>query len=176
MLYHDMQKRLMFWLWLEPGDPDLSSVPFPPNLLKEYQFRIVTSRNQLIEKIRIFDSALDDRIIEFLKLLLQTEASQRQRPINGELLFGALEPGSDGTDSIAFELLTETGSQGFAMPRPAYDQVSTSISPKLPSLASQAGSWLRINRAFAESLARDFIRSELSPRSRTSPQASARDK
>ena len=37
---------------------------------KKYLARIVTSPNQLIEKIQIFDAGKDDRIMELVKLLV----------------------------------------------------------------------------------------------------------
>jgi hypothetical protein len=37
---------------------------------KKYLARIVTSPNQLVEKIQIFDAGKDDRIMELVKLLV----------------------------------------------------------------------------------------------------------
>ena len=36
---------------------------------EKYLYRIVTSANQLVEKIQIFDAGKDDRVMELVKLL-----------------------------------------------------------------------------------------------------------
>jgi hypothetical protein len=156
MLYHDMEKHLMIWLWPAAGDPDMSSVPAMGSM-NDYQFRIVSTRNHLVEKILLFDSGLDDRMVEFFKLLIQARASQDSHPLPGEILFSALQPGPDGVESLAFEHLSEAGSEAFAVPRQTYQQLAESFAAKLPSLQSQAGKWLRVDRAFAESLTRQLL-------------------
>jgi hypothetical protein len=153
MLYHDMERQLMIWLWTGSGDPDIASIPVM-GLMNDYQFRIVSTCNHLIEKILIFDTGLDDRMVEFFKFLLQVQASQSDHPLSGEILFGAVERSPDGTESLGFEHLTETGSGSFTVPRQAYQQLAESLASKLPALQTQAGKWLRVDRAFAESLAR----------------------
>jgi hypothetical protein len=72
MLYHDMRKRLMIWL----KNPDESGVPnleegtdaALTQLLPGYAARIVTGRNELIEKIKIADDSHSDIMIEIAKL------------------------------------------------------------------------------------------------------------
>ena len=46
---------------------------------KKYLARIVTSPNQLIEKIQIFDAGKDDRIMELVKLLV-TDSLHENNP------------------------------------------------------------------------------------------------
>lgn len=33
MLYHDMEKRLMIWLWPAEGDPEAAAMPSPTSIL-----------------------------------------------------------------------------------------------------------------------------------------------
>ena len=46
---------------------------------KKYLARIVTSPNQLVEKIQIFDAGKDDRIMELVKLLV-TDSLHENNP------------------------------------------------------------------------------------------------
>ncbi len=156
ILYHDMDKRLMLWLWLEKGEPDTAFVPVQ-RFLDEYQFRIVSTYDALVEKIFIFDRGLDDRLVEFLKLLLQIQASQGNHPVNGEIRFTLRGPRPQTAGSLVFEYVGQTGAQSFAVPGQAYTELARSLVEKLPKLQTLAGKWLRIDRAFAESLAHQFL-------------------
>jgi hypothetical protein len=151
MLYHDMGKNLMIWLWPAEGDPDTSSLPVMGPMV-DYQFRIVSTRNQLIEKILIFDAGLDDRLVEFFKLLLQVQATQGSHPLPGDLFFGAILPGHLGAERIGFQHLNDGGSESISVPRQIYQQLADSFASKLPSLQTQAAKWLRVDRPFAQSL------------------------
>jgi hypothetical protein len=157
MLYHDMEKHFMIWLWTESGDLEPTSVP-PTQLMRDdYRFRIVGTCIQLIEKVRVFDTDLDDRLLELFKFLLQVQASQGDHPLLGEILFGALERSENGAQSISFEHLTEAGSECLAFPMQAYQRVVGSLTSLLPSRRHQVGQWLRVDRAFAESLVRRLL-------------------
>ncbi len=69
--YHNPEKKYILWLQL----PYEGKTPFPtlpPYKMyeiapKEYKYRIVNSREELAEKIAIFDSNLDDKVIESIK-------------------------------------------------------------------------------------------------------------
>jgi len=79
-LYHDMDLKLM--VWVVPGnDPapdhkaEMDSMrPKFARLMREseagYRLRAVRSWSELIEKIIIFDSRMDDRVVEICKLYL----------------------------------------------------------------------------------------------------------
>src|SRR5579859_2285891 len=54
LLYHDMEKKLMIWLWPGTGEPETGGMPFRKGM-QEYRFRIVGSRVELMEKVFIFD-------------------------------------------------------------------------------------------------------------------------
>jgi len=70
LLYHDMDKKLM--IYLDPNselcEEQLEESSMLPSMLDpSYQFRIVTTRNELVEKILIFEYNLDDLPLELLK-------------------------------------------------------------------------------------------------------------
>ncbi|NPV00117.1 MAG: hypothetical protein HPY53_01930 [Brevinematales bacterium] len=67
LVYHDPDKKFLiryipFW------DGKLPVIEKSDEILGRYTLRIVTSRNMLIEKIKVFDDRLDDRVIESIKL------------------------------------------------------------------------------------------------------------
>lgn len=64
-LYHDKQHQFLVFMSNEEKDMDELQHQFPLTRL-----RLVRNPHQLSEKIHIFEDALDDRIIELLKLSL----------------------------------------------------------------------------------------------------------
>ena len=106
-LYHDSRRGFMIWLChqserLEPPDPRVPAT---------YRFRIVRSVPSLVEKIRIFEDQIDDRLIELFKVNLWSSLTPKQREPDGRLYYaGALLPGdprmefiivrSNGTDRL----------------------------------------------------------------------------
>ena len=75
MLYHDPAKKLIVMLAENDNRAEayaslqtLVGEPFP--LDKGYTVRAVTQPPELAEKITVFDSGLDDRIVELLKLMV----------------------------------------------------------------------------------------------------------
>ena len=73
-LYHQMEDLIMIYLVPESEVEKTYEMFYGDNALtdfrtEKYLNRIVTSANQLIEKIKIFDAGKDDRIIELVKLL-----------------------------------------------------------------------------------------------------------
>src|SRR3954468_18792636 len=62
MLYHDMNRKFMIWLWPGEGSPDSKQLPLD-ELGNDYRLRVVPSPNRLLEKISIFEKQFDDRFI-----------------------------------------------------------------------------------------------------------------
>ncbi len=80
LLYHDMDQRL--WVQMLPPTerskwPELQE-EYEEEIkknsgIKKYHFRLAFGREELLEKVRIFDANLDDRIIELLKVRILNE-------------------------------------------------------------------------------------------------------
>ena len=73
-LYHQMEDLIMIYLVSESEVEKTYEMFYGENALfdfrtEKYLARIVTSPNQLVEKIQIFDAGKDDRIMELVKLL-----------------------------------------------------------------------------------------------------------
>ena len=155
LLYHDMEKQLMLWLLPEGGgeeqanqsDPD----DLPPAMRKSlgagYTYRRVGSHNELREKIYVFDSGLDDRVIEVVKLILWEQMPDDQKPADAQLLFGGTVREDDG-ERLAFTILTPTGGTGLTVPRdPLYQGSADAF--VAPAKAASAQAWPRVDREFA---------------------------
>lgn len=73
-IYHDMKRKIM--IYYITSDQDRLRVEefikvFKTSdqyLSKNYKYRIVTSHEQLLEKIQVFDQNLDDRVIDLMKV------------------------------------------------------------------------------------------------------------
>lgn len=83
VIYHDPDEKLMFWL-LPPGSVPEDKVAIIENSLLEasqtlegYTFRRVDDAGSLIEKVNIFDSGLDDTVIEIVKYVTKMEMAQK---------------------------------------------------------------------------------------------------
>lgn len=73
-LYHQMEDLIMIYLVPESELEKTCEIFCEKNALadfhtEKYLNRVVTSPNQLVEKIQIFDAGKDDRIMELVKLL-----------------------------------------------------------------------------------------------------------
>jgi len=76
VLYHDPVEKQMYWMTL--GDSALEEKLIQISLndaLDGYNLRIVNSVGELIEKVNIHDSGLDDMVIEMCKYVTRLELS-----------------------------------------------------------------------------------------------------
>ena len=83
MLYHDEDKKLI--MSFSPIDDDIKAQEFLTKMcetskesgelkkLEGYNLRFVTDINALMEKILIFDSGLNDKVIEVIKLMILSQ-------------------------------------------------------------------------------------------------------
>ena len=87
-LYHQMEDLVMIYLVPESEVKKTYEIFYEKNALADYRtekylYRIVTSANQLVEKIQIFDAGKDDRVMELVKLLA-TDSILKNDPDEGE--------------------------------------------------------------------------------------------
>ena len=87
-LYHQMEDLIMIYLVSESEVEKTYEMFYGENALfdfrtKNYLDRIVTSPNQRVEKIQIFDTGKDDRIMELVILLVAD--SLHENNLNKEL-------------------------------------------------------------------------------------------
>ena len=99
LLYHDMDQRL--WVQVLP-QADRSKWPelqenYQEEIkkqcgIKKYHFRLAFGREELLEKIRIFDANLDDRILELLKVRILAEDETLKTVSDANVFFSRYLP------------------------------------------------------------------------------------
>jgi len=151
MLYHDMQRQLMFWLWPAKGDPDVAGMPLQAGI-ENYKFRIVDSRIDLVEKIFIFDAGLDDRVIEMMKLMSRVQPAGGNSLREGPILFARVV-GEAAGKRLSFEHIHGGMHQCFEVPYEVYEKVVATI-PATPPVESAMSPWLRVGQEYALGLMR----------------------
>jgi hypothetical protein len=103
--------------------------------------RVVRDGNALIEKVRLRDHDLDDRVVEVMKLLL---ALAHKEFMGFPWYFERTE--ADG--ALVFVIMTAKGPHGTRRPRAEYDALAADME-KAGALGS-AGPFARIGRDFAQ--------------------------
>ena len=149
ILFHDPKKQLLIWLWQEPKDPETAALQLD-RLMSQYRLRLVRSRNELVEKILIFDAELDDRVVELVKLLLRVQSSQGVHPLAGELLF-VLPPEGNGEPALHFEHFDNGQIENLSVPMLVYERMAQSLDSELAKF--DPGKWLRVDVEHVQSLA-----------------------
>jgi len=152
VLYHDAEKKLLVWLSNDEAPPKDDFDPSAPSMkefLEGNNLRLVRSRNELIEKILIFDAGLDDRHLEFIKLVLMAQMSKNGQEIQGMLFAEVVGEGAD--KAIGFILAGEEGN-GLTIPWSAYEELATQHADIFPDPKTEAGKWLRVDLEYANSL------------------------
>lgn len=127
-LYHDMTERLFYQLTPDAESDEqlreifqkMSSVGVMLSFEEEgYQVRLVSSLNDLKEKILISDAGLDDRVIELLKIYIEAMASDQFDDDECiKVVFLSREE-----DALSFGVLGEEGFLGGAeIPMETYEE------------------------------------------------------
>ncbi len=149
LLYHDMGKRFMIWLWTGSNDPTNEQL-LDFRLVSSYQYRLVTSIEELIEKILIFDQGLDDRIIEMYKLRLIGQFENDPEQSSGKIYF--LNIGKSDTGEV-MELFYkhENDIWPFHLALKNYQEFVDVFSKKIPALQTELDKWLRVDPYYAAS-------------------------
>jgi len=151
LLYQDIARDFVVWLWLSPADPNTADEMI---FMRDYQFRIVRSENELREKILIFDNGLDDRVLEICKFLLRKKPTRDRPKLEGDLFFKELRPWPEWGQAIVFELSSVP--EELMLPRKTYNEMEACMLRKLPALEEVAKKWLHIDSKFAQSMVRKY--------------------
>lgn len=104
-LYHQMEDLVMIYLVPESEVKKTYEIFYEKNALADYRYRtekylcrIVTSANQLVEKIQILDAGKDDRVMELVKLLATDSILKNDPDIEFDELRFAVD--DDGTNIL----------------------------------------------------------------------------
>lgn len=112
-LYHDMSRGYMIYLLHDKeqhrqAEKELAGfIAMLPN----YRFRLVDQEIHLIEKIRIFEDGLDDRIVELIKMLILNQVLEAGQPPDLVLYSGLSE--SEGEPTCDFIVRFRDHSESF---------------------------------------------------------------
>ena len=99
LLYHDVEQRLWVQVLPQADRPKWALLQeayqeeAKKNLgVKKYHFRLAFGKEELLEKIRIFDADLDDRILELLKVRILTEDEALKTASDAKIFFSRYLP------------------------------------------------------------------------------------
>lgn len=153
LLYHDMDRKLMIHNIEEADRPEEFSDGILGNVIgemrKSYTFRYVHSRNELIEKIKIADAGLDDRVVEIFKILIR---GQIQELAEGDFFFDHLESTPVGDETITFFWLTDDGGQEIPVPLATYRAYEPHLEKLVAADTPPDGMWQRVDIEYASNL------------------------
>ena len=123
MLYHDPASRLIICL---------SDVPFVSDGKEGYVCRMVSDAGSLVEKIRIFDSGLDDIVIEMCKFVTCSEMGKevdlrffRLEGADNEMVF--TYPGKSEMEMIAVGFNVYEDCAGIVRRNPALKEAASGL-------------------------------------------------
>lgn len=148
LLYHDMTGRFMVWLVPDGSDVETGAMPLHGKM-PGYRLRWVRDRNELIEKVLIFDRELDDRLVEVFKALVRMRLAEEQPGEAGQVLFLDVAEDENGPRAMQFEYLTAEGPRGFSVDWETFAEMSREAGPKLPPVEAESGQWLKVDAAYA---------------------------
>jgi len=156
-LYRDSDRQLMILRQPDDADPEeLDDDAF--RLLRAlsddgYTYRLVTSMNELAEKILIWDDELDDRTVEVFKLVVWQALDEDQRGENGQLFYGGISGEDDAEAEMEFVLVNDSGTMSMFVPfEGEFRRLEQQIVEGLPDKATEQGKWLRVDRSYAEAV------------------------
>lgn len=153
LLYHDMEGKFMVYLVPDGAEAGLEELAFV-TIMKGYRFRRVATRNELIEKIQIFDINLDDRVMEALKFTILGQMQEQGDRISGEFLFaGCFHENNEPV--IKFE---EAGMRAVSVPYGGYQKLQKLLGRVLSKGGSKEGEWLRVNMGYAGEMLRKVLK------------------
>ena len=137
-LYHQMEDRLMiYYVQDEQGMKDAYEM-FRGDMLSDeliemaqegYRYRIVTSQNELLEKIIIFDDGYDDRLIEAMKIFIIANLSKDNPELDIQRLY------YDDRDKKCFVVIGENGAIGSVdFDEEMYEIVKNDVAKEWPDI------------------------------------------
>lgn len=158
LLYHDMERRLM--LWMIPDNADgTQAVPDAPapgeaggGIVPGYVARVVSSPNELLEKILVFETGLDDLALEMFKIVINLQLEAAGIPKDAKVFFARVDHDAAGVEQLVFAVVTPTGTRSASLPRePNYTNMAAAAQ-ELASRFPPPGKWPRIDAAYLNRL------------------------
>ena len=153
ILNHDMENQLM--IYLDPdGQLDLNGIEnkqfmFGTLLDESYRYRIVSTREELVEKIYIFEAGLDDKPIEMLKhYIRETHLGNGDDSDKTILYYGGRGVFEDEGEVIFINKWSGPDQKSFRLQMDKYWQIKNEYTDHYPGPVPQAGRWIRVNENY----------------------------
>ena len=132
LLYHDVDKKLWVQMfprsdrskWQELEEEHKEDLK-KNSISKKYFFRLAFGQDELLEKVRIFDNGLDDRILELLKLKILEQDEAMKDISDAELTFSQYHV-EDGEIHFKMASLEKNLSQTLVIPFEHYEEIEES--------------------------------------------------
>ena len=116
---------------------------------KSYRYRIVSTREELVEKIYIFDHELDDKPIEMLKYYIRdSHLSPGDDPDQTILYYGGRGVFEDEGEVIFINKWTGPDQKSFRLPMEKYWQIKNEYTDHYPGPEPEVGRWLRVDENY----------------------------
>ena len=156
VVYHDMEAGIM--IELRPDQPEFDArfeaasdserretEDWAKRAVSEmgYKLRRVTSMSELIEKVRIFDLHLDDRVVEVIKTTLARGAPE------SVLQFVDLREKGEEGPLLVFERHGEDRHERLTLPRDIYDEMAGKMDALPQPGPDRSGNWPRVDVQFS---------------------------
>ena len=151
VLYHDPSERLM--VWMTGGDASLEErirdAYGRVEGLKDYTLRFVDDPGSLVEKVKVFDSGLDDIVMEMAKYVTRIEIAGSRKDRAEEIMEAQFRflrlDGADNELTLAYPLdgRMEMAAVGFNV----YEDCR-GILKRNPSLAAAAEGFAKVDAAW----------------------------
>lgn len=158
LAYYDLERGYAVMLEYTdyPRSVDLEEIVFAPGEFPPLRLRTVDSWNALLEKIHLFDAALDDRVVELMKLQLMADLPAELRSKASEIRCSGPGKTDDGDEGLRFWLFVEGQDRLLSTVTPrrdTYDPLSALVRSVAPETASGRQEWQVVDAAFAAKLA-----------------------
>jgi hypothetical protein len=152
-MYHDMANRLVIYYFTDRTDRDelaASSAMF--TVFGDYTLRYVDRLPELIEKIKMFDSGLNDIAIQLLKMNLYNNEALNKGNSIAEIAFLLFEEGA-----IVFQVAyTDGTSQIISIGHETYLEIYESLK-QLKLLARDRANCICVNEEYLMDLLKEYL-------------------
>jgi hypothetical protein len=152
LLYHDSEQGAMIWMGAAE-DPAWSADEKTAQDAKEnagvHIFRIVADLNHLIEKIRLLDSRIDDRLMELYKLRIVDHA--RLQP-DAELFFDQFLKDEQGAAKMVVVAVGGEGVSYATLDESLFREFEARLGETLEPPEAMEAKWLKVDAKYARAL------------------------
>ena len=127
LLYHDRSKRLIIWYFdgdKTPYDTEISFDFFTDNLLENpYNLRLTFTYEELCEKIRIFDSNIDEIEVEYFKMMFLLERAETSKNALDKIFFNGIISNNEKETELKFLVVSEDRYKELSFPLENYNKI-----------------------------------------------------